>query len=54
MQEAMPGRGREHKMSRGWSVFREEYRGKRAVLVGSTASRGVVPRPQDPNGWSAL
>jgi hypothetical protein len=41
-------------MSRGWSVFRDEDRGKRAVLVRSAASRGVVPRPQDPNGWSTF
>jgi hypothetical protein len=54
MQEVIPGRGEEQKMSRGWSVSREEDRGKRVVLVRSPASRGVVPRHQDPNGWSAL
>jgi hypothetical protein len=54
MQEVIPGRGKGQKMSRGWSVFRDEDRGKRVVLVRSPASRGVVPRHQDPNGWSAL
>jgi hypothetical protein len=53
MQEVIPGRGEGQKMSRGWSVFTDEDRGRESMLVHSPASRGVVPRPQDPNSWSA-
>jgi len=53
MQEVIPGGGEGQKMSRGWSAFRAEQR-NRAILVQSLARRGLVPRHQDPNRWSAL